>query len=123
MINLICVLLILHLFADFFFQSNWMALNKSKNNVALGIHVFVYSLVMLGGLFLTSFLFHLHVYAILAFVGINALLHFATDYATSRISSHFWITEQRSYFWQTIGSDQCIHALTLIKLAEWLLVH
>lgn len=80
------ILLATHYVADFVLQTNWQATNKSKNNLALLDHVAVYtavlaavSVLMFG---LTALWF--------AFVWINAVLHYCTDYVTSRLSSkHF----------------------------------
>lgn len=119
MLYFLVYVFLLHYFADFVCQTNWMALNKSKSNLALGTHILVYSLVMLVGLHV-ALIFHAMSY-IWLFVLINGVLHFVTDYVTSRISSHFWVAEQRSYFWWTIGFDQWIHQATLIILTALLL--
>lgn len=99
--------LFVHYVADFLCQTNWMALNKSKSNLALGAHVLTYSVVMLAGLHI-ALIFHT-IHWIWLFVLINGLLHFATDYITSRLTARFWVAEQRAYFWWTIGVDQWIH--------------
>lgn len=63
-----------HTLGDYFAQTNWMAVNKSKNNVALLMHVAVYTLVM--GLATLS----------LTFAAITFVAHFTTDWVTSRVS-------------------------------------
>lgn len=110
-------LLIAHFIADFILQSDWMALNKSKNNKALAWHALVYSLCFLpwGAPF------------VVATFG----FHFLTDYVTSRCTSKLWffkpweVTENgmaltwiasggnRHYFFVMIGFDQLLHYIQL----------
>ena len=63
-----------HTIADFFLQTNWMAVNKSKRLDALMAHVLVYSIA-------------LTVATLSPFFGlVTFLAHFCTDYVTSRLS-------------------------------------
>ena len=39
--------LIAHLFGDYILQNHWMALNKTKNSVACGLHVLLYTIPFL----------------------------------------------------------------------------
>ena len=119
MLYFLIYVLLIHYIADFVCQTNWMALNKSKSNLALGAHVATYTGVMLVGLHI-GLIFHNMQY-IWLFSLINALLHFITDYVSSRISAKFWVAEQRSFFWWTIGFDQWVHNATLILLTAFLL--
>lgn len=113
MITLIYVL-ILHCLGDFRFQTRYMAANKSKCLKALGLHVGVYSLIFLVGL-----MFFFNTLAVLAFVVLNAVTHFAIDYVTSKINSKLLGTDQ---FWHMIGLDQLLHQITLILLCFGLLL-
>jgi hypothetical protein len=90
------LLLTLHWFADFVLQSDWMAINKSKNWKALCLHTLVYSLTF------TPF------YG-LAFTAITFLLHTAQDAVTSRVNSKLWQANQRHWFFVSIGFDQLLH--------------
>jgi hypothetical protein len=96
-IYIILYIISVHFIADFLCQTDWMALNKSKNNYALGSHVGVYTIV----LFLTSGWF---IWAI-----VNGILHFITDYITSRITSKLWAEKKVRLFFNVIGLDQLIH--------------
>ena len=92
-------LIVAHTFFDFFMQSDRFAINKSSSNEALFEHVFIYSLVLLPiGV----------IYAV-----VNFLLHFITDYVSSRVSGNFYKKGNRAAFFNTIGVDQAVHLLCL----------
>ena len=107
---LILVALAIHWVFDFVLQSNWMATNKSKSNVALGAHVGIYTC---GMALLAVIALGPTVGAIL-FTLINGGLHFITDYCTSRVTSHLWQKKDVHNFFVVVGFDQLIHATTLI---------
>ena len=95
----IVLLIWIHFFADFICQTDYMAINKSKKNLILLVHVLVYCIPFL--------IFGLK------FALINAVLHFITDWFTSRITSYLWKKEQRHWFFVVIGLDQAIHMTCL----------
>lgn len=108
-------LLAVHWVADFVLQTDWQATNKSKNNYALGAHVLTYTLA-LGGfagavLDVSS--------ATFLFIAGNGVLHFCTDWATSRGTSHLWQAGKRHDFFVLVGLDQLIHHLTLAATLCW----
>ena len=78
-INLVLSLFVLHFIGDFLLQSDWMAINKSKNFRALILHVLIYSLCFIP--------FGLH------FVIITFMCHLLTDAITSQITSKLWFVE------------------------------
>lgn len=118
-------LLVLHFVGDFLLQSDWMALNKSKQWRPLLLHTVVYSscFIWFGlGFSVTTF-----------------FLHTATDYVTSRITSRLWFIDlnlseafghtlvsakvnagKRHWFFTMIGLDQLIHFVTLAVTYRWL---
>jgi len=110
MINLEILILIiwLHFFADFVLQTHEMSINKSKSNWWLGYHLSVYTIpfIVVFGL--------LHGVAGLTYALINGVLHFCTDWGTSRINSHFWEKNDLHWFFTNIGADQAIHLTTLV---------
>lgn len=125
-------LLAVHWIGDFFLQSHWMSVNKSKRNDALALHVGVYSSVLL----LASAVIFGPSAAVVFFGLLNAALHFATDYLTSRWSSRLWgeafnaphgLTHYPPKdkpihnFFVVIGIDQYIHQFTLAATMWWLL--
>lgn len=97
---IVLTLLFLHFIADFVFQSETMAINKSSSNKWLLIHVGIYSTVFV----LFGFLFVL----------ITFILHFITDYFTSRLTTKLWKKGDRHNFFVVIGLDQFIHMVSLI---------
>jgi len=100
------VLIWVHIIADFFMQTRKMATNKSKSNKWLFTHVCVYTIPFL--------------YFGVKFALLNLVLHFITDFISSRITSHFWSKQNGYAFFGTIGIDQGIHITCLIKTYEWL---
>lgn len=100
-LKIIILIIILHLIGDFILQSNWMSQNKSKSNIALVTHIFIYTLpLMIIGFW----------YAI-----INGILHFCIDYFTSRISSKLWAKGDVHNFFVIIGLDQSLHYICLFS--------
>lgn len=109
-------LLTVHWVADFILQTRWQAENKSFNNEALVRHVFNYTLCLLFACFvLWPKLFWLS----MGFAALNGVLHFATDFVTSRASSHFYKKEDYYSFFVVIGLDQLIHQVTLAVTLYW----
>lgn len=110
----------IHWVADFIAQTHWQATNKSKNNFALTSHVFSYTWVffislILAGIIL-NFLYHsnfLYLHLIIIFVLINGILHWITDYFTSRLNAYLWNKKDVHNFFVSVGADQFIHFTTL----------
>jgi len=100
------VLVWLHFVADFLLQTDKVAINKSKRNDILALHVSLYILpfIWLGW----------------QFVIVNQIAHFATDWVTSRTASWCYRNDKRHWFFVTIGFDQAIHLTTLFATYQWL---
>ena len=90
----------LHWLADFVFQTDSMALNKSKSYYWLTIHCATYAALFIG--FGWQF-------ALITFA-----LHWLTDAITSRGTAWLWQKNERHWFFTLIGFDQAIHLTTLI---------
>jgi hypothetical protein len=90
------------------------AQNKSKNNVALGRHVGVYMAVLtltVPWIFPGDLIDHTARW--FTFVVVNSILHFCTDYVTSRITSKLYAKQDWHNFFVVVGFDQLIHQVTL----------
>ena len=93
---LFSVLLIAHLYGDFFQQLDWQATHKSKwrterlGRHALLAHVGTYTLIL--GLFLLPACawYGIPLWKYLAFVAFNALAHLLTDAFTSQMTTKYW---------------------------------
>ena len=105
------ILIVLHFIADFVCQSDKMAINKSKSNYWLTVHVITYSFVLLilGGTLYNTYTGIWFNEAVGWYVIVNAILHWITDYFTSRLNSYLWKKEMRHWFFVGIGFDQVIH--------------
>ncbi len=110
------VILAVHWVADFVLQTHWQASNKSKNLEALSRHVGVYTISMM---FAIPFIFPDHDRGWVLFIAANGVLHFATDYCTSRISSRLYAKQDWHNFFVVIGFDQLIHQTTLAVTMWW----
>lgn len=108
MMWLFLILLATHFVADFLCQTHWQASNKSKDNIALSRHVASYALVLA---IVSLWIVPIQVWV--QFVLVNAALHWATDYCTSRWSSKLYAKQDWHNFFCVIGLDQLIHQATL----------
>ena len=110
------IILFLHWVFDFVFQTDKMALNKSKDNFWLSVHVAAYSV----GVLWMGFLIGLTNWHLLIFWLLNAGLHWITDYGTSRLNSYLWKKDMRHWFFVSIGFDQLLHYTALFTTLEYL---
>lgn len=101
----ILIVVWIHFMSDFLLQSDKMAINKSKSNKWLCIHILIYSIPFLW----FGWLFAL----------INGLLHFITDFISSRATSRLY-TNHRHWFFVIIGLDQALHMTALILTLQYL---
>jgi membrane-bound metal-dependent hydrolase YbcI (DUF457 family) len=116
------LVIVSHWIADFVFQSHWMATNKSKNNIALGSHVLVYTIIIGLLLGIPLYVYGNIPYNTLAtWVAVNGILHFLTDYITSRITSKLWQKQDYHNFFVVVGLDQVIHYTCLFATIMYLI--
>jgi hypothetical protein len=115
----ITTVLFCHWLADFVFQTDEQAKGKSSSNYWLGQHVAVYSMGLFAMVLFNSSSFVTFGSGI-AFVLVNAIAHFCTDYVTSRQSSRLWKEGKVHDFFVMIGADQMIHYSTLFGTFLWL---
>jgi len=116
-IEMFVYLLAVHWVADFVFQNDQMAQNKSTSNKWLSIHVGMYTAVaMLFSVSVFALGGRIMVVKVVTMWLLNAPLHWVTDYLTSRWSSRLYKAERRHDFFVVIGFDQLIHHVTLAAL-------
>jgi hypothetical protein len=95
------VVLWIHFISDFILQTDEMAKGKSSSNRILTRHVLTYGVFFL-------------VYFGPAYALVNCILHWFTDYFSSRATSKLWKENRVHEFFVVIGLDQAIHATCLI---------
>lgn len=125
------IMLAVHFIGDFLFQSNWMALNKSRRVLPLLAHVSAYTAAFVPmALALFPQAHHMVGFLLLTFG-----LHVLVDAVTSRITQALWFVDlercdsvirqdgfpywvsfndiKRHWFFVVIGFDQLLHAACL----------
>lgn len=112
----IMILLFFHWVADFLFQTECQANNKSKSWKALLYHTSVYTLTMwiFTVMCVTNTLFTTkYRYSILIFVAALFVSHTIIDYVSSRVTSKLYKDENFRRFFDVIGFDQYLHYLCI----------
>lgn len=101
----------LHFIFDFMMQDDKTACNKSKNFLILCKHCFMYSLC---GLFVPG----------MTFGGLFILFgsHVLIDFVSSKVTSYFWLKEDRHNFFVTVGFDQFLHFSILVYILKFWIV-
>lgn len=111
-------LALFHWLGDFVMQSDEMAKGKSKSLAVLLLHVCVYTWVMIGA----GIIVMPDAYAALRWVAVNAGLHLAVDFVTSRIGACYFARGDVHNGWVMVGFDQFLHlaclALTTVLIAQ-----
>ena len=112
---MVYVLIWAHCFADFFMQTDQQAKNKSSSNYWLANHIICYMWWMWLALrFSQIFVGSYSNGATCAYVLLNGLAHFCTDYITSRITKRLWEKKDVHNFFAVIGVDQALHLTVLV---------
>jgi len=112
-------IMLIHYIADFQMQSRHIAETKSKCNKSLSIHVLIYmGTFIMAGLVNVVCRTNLDVWKFAEFVLTNGLLHWLTDYITSRETTKAYQNGDMEKFWNIIGFDQLIHGVTLYTTWE-----
>lgn len=105
--------LLIHWLADFVYQTDWMAQNKSSNLQALFSHILVYTSILYCGLLLVCIKYDISTASFIGFILINSFTHFIIDFVTSRITSTLHKANDVHNFFVVIGFDQLLHAAIL----------
>ena len=115
-LNDILIILFVHTLFDWCLQTRWQANNKHKSLEALGKHVEIYII----GLIIASFFLFDNMILGMIWASVNAVLHFITDFITSRRSRKFKKERKDWLFIVNAGVDQFIHYATLFITLEYL---
>ena len=103
-----------------------MATKKGSSIKWLSIHVLVYTLTMFIGFGI--YLLFTEVRAddlyekYIIFTVLNGVLHWGTDFLTSKGTTYFYKKENMYGFFGTVGLDQLIHASTLLLTYNYLFI-
>jgi hypothetical protein len=109
------ILLFMHWIADFVFQDDKTALNKSENNKVLAAHCGIYSIAMACTVFpLFCWFSNAPLTTTFIFFGLMFISHFGIDYITARANKKLWLNNQRHWFFVMVGFDQFLHIATII---------
>lgn len=96
-----------HFVADFALQTHKMATNKSTSNKWLASHVGTYTLVL-------GLVCALSPVLTIWYALVNGVLHFITDYFTSRAASKRYKEGKIHDFFVVVGFDQALHMTAFI---------
>lgn len=110
------MILLVHWVADFVCQTDKMARGKSKSNKMLFLHVAAYCTVLLAVIPVFELRYSV-LDSLLIGIGwslVNGVLHFCTDWVTSRVTSRLWEQGKVHEFFVVVGLDQYLHAIALI---------
>lgn len=109
-----------HFVSDFVLQSDRVATGKSSSNRILTQHVTIYT----AGIYILAGFGALQVLPSWAWVAVwtalNGVLHWLTDWCTSRATSWLWKRERRHDFFVMVGFDQLIHGATLLLTLDYM---
>lgn len=123
MISLVLVLALLvgHYIGDFMLQSDWMALNKSKDWTALVAHVAVYICTLTAVLAAVDLVRNIHgaigapdLYVV-AFLLANAWAHLFQDAITSRINAKNWFFRLEPGIWEQAAFTVPRHERSIVN--------
>ena len=122
---MVLYILFWHWVADFLAQTREMAINKSTSNYWLTRHIIAYGNHLLYGsiplLVLGLWVGQNFALGILIYIIVNMVLHWVTDYFTSRWTSKLWKKQDIHNFFIVIGLDQFIHVLCLLLTFKWII--
>lgn len=125
LINLLVIIMFAHFVADFIFQNEYMAKNKSNSLNPLIIHGCTYTVVFF---IVVYFLSNLSMILVLFYALINGIIHTIVDYFTSKLSSYQYRMNRIGSknvpnfgFFTVIGFDQFLHVAFLLYTLKFIL--
>lgn len=123
MIWTLLFIILIHWVADFVLQTRHMGLRKSSSNYYLTLHVLVYtfSTIMAWSIVLPLIGFHLTTLRVSLAFSLIFLLHWLTDYITSRQTTKLYKEEKYYEFFVMIGFDQVLHYVQLFLIFNYII--
>lgn len=117
--------LLVHWVGDFVLQTRHMAMRKSTSNYYLGMHVTVYTVTTILAWWLLFMIVGLSVSPWLYLASGTAIfvMHFITDYITSRMTTKFYKAEKNYAFFTTVGFDQWLHYVQIFIVFNYIILH
>ena len=117
--------LLTHFFSDFVLQTSHMALNKSTSNYYLGMHVTFYTVATIVLWWLFFLIVDIHATSLQYLLAGTAIfvMHFITDYITSRITSKYYKEKKNHEFFVTIGFDQWLHFAQIFIVFNYIILN
>lgn len=119
-ILIIVQILIIHYIADYLFQVEKWAQNKSHNVLALSKHIVTYMFIF-G--FLLFFCLFLSINPLILFLLINGFIHFWIDFTTSKITHSLYNKQNWFWFFKVLGIDQLLHYITLFITLKYIILN
>ena len=118
-------ILLVHWVADFLLQTRHMATRKSESNYYLNLHVTIYSFttIVFWVFFFLIVETHMTTFTVFLSFAVTFATHWLTDYVTSRQTSKLFKAKKEKEFFNMIGFDQWIHALTLFLTYNYIILN
>lgn len=110
MVIKLCIILLMHLFADFLLQGSSLSELKMSKIGYLFLHVLIYTAFFI---LVSPLLLSLTFRESLIFSGINGGIHLVVDFITSKLKRKFWKKNESVYI-AIISADNLIHVAILI---------
>ena len=113
-------LFVAHLIGDWLLQTEWQAINKTKNYRALFAHIGIYTVIMLGVLVVDFGFQNINIYLVVAMLALShALLDLGWP-VTRFIKAFHLIVEREPERWLMMVVDQILH-ISFLAIATLLL--
>ena len=112
------MIILIHFLADFGLQTHEQATNKSSSDKWLFYHVGVYSLIWILGAFIICSDWKLS----FGFALLTGVIHYLTDWITSRISKPFFAKQDFHNGFVVVGFDQVLHMIQLWFCVKYILL-
>lgn len=116
-IEFLLTLIVAHYVADFVFQTEKMATRKSYSVFWLTAHVLTYTTVLA---IFTVWYWPMQYF--IFWIITNGVLHWFTDFTTSRLNAEYQKRGEVNAFWNCIGADQAIHHICLVLTTYFFLI-